>query len=118
MRRPAGWHYASEPPGGVRATPPFRHYERNLRTQQCETDEHRPFATLEGIAKAGLEPKNRRGGAPRGGASPARGRRELSARDARRESACGPRLVRRTGAAAPERLSALRSLFAEEGNMQ
>jgi hypothetical protein len=58
--------YASKPPGGVRATPPFRHYERNLRTQQCETCEHRPFATLNGFAKASSEPKNRRGGAPRG----------------------------------------------------
>ena len=37
------------------ATPPFRYYGRNLRTQQCETCEHRPFAPLKGFAKAGSD---------------------------------------------------------------
>ncbi len=39
-RRPAGW-LATMPPGGARATPPIRHYERIVRTHQCEAGGHR-----------------------------------------------------------------------------
>jgi hypothetical protein len=72
--------HASRPPGGARAAPPSRHYERDPRMRQCETEGHRSCATPNGIAKAGLGPKNRRGGAPRGERPPARGLRKRSAR--------------------------------------
>ena len=62
---------ANRRPGGARATPPSRHYERDLRMQQCETEGHRSCATPNGIAKAGPGPINRRGGAPRGERPPA-----------------------------------------------
>ena len=37
MRRPAGLLPCKQTPGRRPATPPFRHYERNVRTHQCET---------------------------------------------------------------------------------
>jgi hypothetical protein len=37
MRRPAGW-LVTMPPGRRPAKPPFRHYERNVRTHQCGTE--------------------------------------------------------------------------------
>src|SRR5262249_30295070 len=96
-----------------------RYYERNLRMQQCETEEHRPFATLDRIAKAGSEPINRRGAAPRGERPPA-ARTTVAIRAAtaaghvrgppaptgapcpRRPPAAPPRLGRRDEGQAPE----------------
>src|SRR6185295_9046901 len=43
-------------PGRRPATPPFRHYERNARMRQCETQGHRSCATPKRFAKAGPEP--------------------------------------------------------------
>ena len=122
MRRPAGW-LVTTPPGGVRATPPSRHYERdaanaaNARPEdtaaQCNVRRHRPARDS--------EPINRRGGAPRGERPPAARTAKAVCAGTRGATlrACGPTsLARRTGAAAPERLSALRSLTLSEGKSQ
>ena len=45
------------PPGGVWATPPSRHYERDVRTHQCETEGLLPLGTANGFAKAGRSQK-------------------------------------------------------------
>jgi hypothetical protein len=71
MRRPASLLNANRRSGGSRAKPPSRHYERDVRTHQCEIDGHRSCATPRGFAKAGSAPINRRGGAPRGERPPA-----------------------------------------------
>ena len=55
MWRPAGVA-RNHAPGRRPATPPFRHYERNVRMHQCETGGHRSCATPKGLAKAGPEP--------------------------------------------------------------
>ena len=84
-------------------------------TRECanaDADGHRPRATPESIAKAGPEPTNRRGGAPRGEHPRRADCVSGSARDARRRlGVCGPTSLAAKGASqAPERLSALRSL--------
>jgi hypothetical protein len=82
---------ASRHSGGSPGNPPFRHYERNARMRQCETEGHRSCATPDGFAKAGSEPINRRGGAPRGERPRRADCESWSVRDARRlASACGP----------------------------
>ena len=43
-------------PGRRPATPPFRHYERNVRMHHCETEGHRSCAPSDGFAKAGSGP--------------------------------------------------------------
>ena len=92
------------PPGGVRATPPFRHYERNVRMHPCETEGHRSCAPSGGLAKAGSEPINRRGGAPKGGhprrADCVSGLRGMQGATFR---ACGPTLLAREGCLASTR---------------
>ena len=45
----------TQTPGGARATPPSRYYERDVRTHQCEIDGHRSCATPGGFAKAGSD---------------------------------------------------------------
>ena len=55
MRRPARVA-RNHAPGRRPAKPPFRHYERNARMRQCETQGHRSCATPERSAKAGPEP--------------------------------------------------------------
>jgi len=100
MRRPA--HVArNHVPGRRPAKPPFRHYERNARMRQCETEEHRPAVQRSTVSPRWPGANNRRGGAPRG---------ERSRWNARRPSWRLRAYVTRppTGAAAPERLSALR----------
>jgi hypothetical protein len=99
--------HAHRRPGGARATPPIRHYERIVRMHAPKPeDTRRVRPTSEGFALAGSGPKNRRGGAPRGERPPA----AQTVKASLRGDACGPRewSAHITGAAAPERLSALR----------
>jgi hypothetical protein len=112
----------TKPPGGARATPPIRHYERIVRMHPCRTKGHRSCATPQGMAKAGSEPTNRRGGAPKGGHPRRADCASGSARDARRRRrkrvharlrrAMAPAGLRhwpaKGASQAPERLSALR----------
>ena len=91
-------------PGRRPATPPFRHYERNVRTHQCETQGHRSCAPPAGFAKAGSGPT-----------IAAVERREASVavamQGATLRASAGLRHWPAKGASqAPERLSALRSL--------
>ena len=87
-----------------------------MRTHKCEIDGHRSCATPEDFAKAGSEPKNRRMERREASAPRLRGLRERSARGRKtprkrlRAYVMGPR---KGASQAPERLSALRSLFNE-----
>jgi hypothetical protein len=111
MRRPAGWLVTSarEAPGN---TAP-RHYERDLRMQQCEIEGHRSCATSRDFAKAGSDANKpprwsaERRASPGAQTVKANLRGDARASDlALRAYDTGPL----TGAAAPERLSALRPL--------
>jgi hypothetical protein len=93
-------------PGRRPATPSFRHYERNVRTHQCHVEGHRSCATPGDVAKAGSEPKNRRGGAPRGEHPRRADCVSGSARDARRPwKRVYARLRRAMGACEPALLA-------------
>src|SRR5262245_21323806 len=115
MRRPA-LPPCKRLPGGVR-----QHRPSVTTDGTCECTNARPKSTAhvqrsEVSPRRARSPINRRGGAPRGERPP-------DAQTAKAKVCEGMRgpapLVRSiTGAAAPKRLSALRSLFAEEGNWQ
>ena len=61
---------ASKPPGDVRATPPSRHYERDVRMHQCETEGHAHVHRPE-VRQGGLGANKPPRGAPRGERPPA-----------------------------------------------
>jgi len=108
MRRPAGW-LVTAPPGGVR-----QHRPSATTSGTCERTNARPRAPLmcnaQSSRQGGSEPKKRRGGAPRGEHPRRADCVSGSARDARRDASRLRAYVTgsRKGAAAPERLSALR----------
>ena len=77
-------------PGGARATPPSRHYERNVRMHPAKPRTPPVRATSKGLAQAGSGPINRRGGAPRGERPPARGLRKLIRAGTRAACVRGP----------------------------
>jgi hypothetical protein len=102
----------TRPPGGVRATPPFRHYERNVRMHPCRTKGHAHVHRPEDWPRrarsqkiAAVERRRR--------ASPARGLRKRFARDARasdlalRAYVTGPRRVPRKHPSASRRSASL-----------
>jgi len=82
-------------PGRRPATPPFRHYERNVRMHQCEIEGHRPIWHSPLTSRqGGPGTNNRRGGAPRGERRRCDARRPLAPAGLRHWPADGCRCTR------------------------
>ncbi len=118
MRRPAGLLHASNPPGGVR-----QHRPSATTSGTCECTNVRPTGTAHvhrpGLAKAGPEPTNRRGGAPRGERPRMRARSCLEGTQGGSLTACGPTsLARRRVPLHPSACRRSASLVGDEGNRQ
>jgi hypothetical protein len=112
---PRAWP-CNQSPGRPRATPPSRHYERDLRTQTVRPADTAALGNVRRHLQAGSRPINRRGGAPKGERPPAAQPAKAICAGTR-----GPALVARSQGclASALRLSALRPLtFLVRGTWQ